>query len=340
MSNKSDISVYAKYKNLYRDIIFGYSEERFKSTKQKVFIKHLSDLETGQSERAYQDLLFQGKEKGLKTEKETINFLIEEKCWSESNEEKISSLSDEISRLKSARDKLIIKSQLSQLEKDMKPLADELYVLDYERRENLGMTTEVFANKKISEETIQSSFFKDRELTELFYSEEEFEYLSQEAVNESLSIYSEMVSKKFAGDEIKRVSVCPFFMNTYVICNDNVYNFFGKPILYLTNFQVALMSSAKYFKNLMGNAKPPPEDFYTSPDKIIEWYELQNKTMQAKNAIEDKGEAGGKSLMGASRVELDAVEGENEEVLDLGGEIEKSGGEMNFDQILDMHGIK
>ena len=136
------------------------------------------------------------------------------------------------------------------------------------------------------------------------------------------------------------VCIIPARKGSERIKNKNTKNFFGKPILYLTNFQVALMSNAKYFKNLMSNAKSPPEDFYTSPDKIIEWYELQNKTLQAKNAIEDKGEAGGKSLIGASRVELDAVEGENEEVMDLSGEIDKSGGEMNFDQILDMHGIK
>lgn len=337
MNEKKDN--YLRYKNLYRDIIFGYSEERFKSNRKKVYIKHLNDLETGQSERKYQDFLFLGKERGLKTEEETIEFLIEEQIWSKEKEDKISSLESKLSILRSTKHKLIVKTQLSQLEAEIKPIADELYILSRERLDNIGMTAESFANKKISEMTIQGSFFKDRELKQLFYSEEEFDYLSQSEVNEALSMYGDMVAKKFAGDEIRRVAVCPFFMNTYVLCDDNPYNFFGKSILSLTNFQVALMSQAKYFKSLMSNHKSPPEDYYTSPDKIIEWFELQSKTAEAKNSMEDKGEAGGKTLIGANKDELKSMESNEEGVLDLNKEIKKHGGEMDFEEILKMHGL-
>ena len=65
---------------------------------------------------------------------------------------------------------------------------------------------------------------------------------------ECIEIYTNMIAKRFGGDEIKRVAVSPFFMNTYYLCDDNPYHFFGKPILYLTNFQTALMSFAKNFK--------------------------------------------------------------------------------------------
>lgn len=337
MNEKKDN--YLRYKNLYRDIIFGYSEERFKSNTTKVYIKHLNDLETGQSERKYQDFLFLGRERGLKTEEETIEFLIEERIWSKEKEDKISSLESKLSTLRSTKHKLIVKAQLSQLEAEIKPISDELYILSRERMDNVGMTAETFANKKISEMTIQGSFFKDRELKQLFYSEEEFDYLSQPEVNEALSMYGDMVSKKFAGDEIRRVAVCPFFMNTYVLCDDNPYNFFGKSILSLTNFQVALMSQAKYFKSLMSNHKSPPEDYYNSPDKIIEWFELQSKTAEAKNSMEDKGEAGGKTLIGASKDELKSMESSEEGVVNLNKEIKKHGGEMNFDEILKMHGL-
>jgi len=332
-------NIYSKYKHLYRDIIFGYTEERFKSTQKKVYIKHLNDLETGQSERKYEDFLYIGKEKGLKTEQESVDFLIEEGLWSKKQESRIPELKDRIYALESAKDRLIIKSQLVQLAKELKPLSDELYILNYERTENVGMTAETFANKKIAEATIRTSFFTNPNLNQLFYTEEEFDYLDQAEVNESLEMYGKMISGRFGGDEIKRVSVCPFFMNAYILCDDNVFTFFGKSLLELTNFQLSLMSHAKYFKTLMSNSKSPPEDYYTSPDKIIEWFELQNKTMEAKSALEDKGEAGGKSLMGASKEELDAVEGDQETVVNLNKKIESAGGEMDFDQILKMHGI-
>tara|TARA_R110000751_G_scaffold73100_2_gene148026 strand:+ start:7714 stop:8727 length:1014 start_codon:yes stop_codon:yes gene_type:complete len=331
--------IYLKYKNLYRDIIFGYSEERFRSNKKKVYIKHLNDLETGQSERKHQDFIFLAKERGLKSEDESIKFLIEEKIWSKDKEDRILYLEDKVSSLKNTKYKLIIKSQLSQLEAEIKPVSDELYILSRERMDNVGMTAENFANKKISEMTIQSSFFKDRSFDNLFYSEEEFDYLEQAEVNEALSMYGGMVSKKFAGDEIKRVAVCPFFMNVYAICGDNPYNFFGKPILNLTNIQVSLMSQAKYFKGLMSNHKSPPEDYYKSPDKIIEWFELQSKTAEVKDSMENRGEAGGKTLIGANKDEIKSMESEEEGVMNLNKQIEKHGGSMEFEEILKMHGL-
>ena len=52
-----DEKPFTKYKDLYRDIIFGYTTDRFKSGGERVYIKHLTDLEVGHSERAYAEHL-------------------------------------------------------------------------------------------------------------------------------------------------------------------------------------------------------------------------------------------------------------------------------------------
>ena len=330
---------FKKYKDLYRDLIFGYSEFRFKSNKNKVFIKHLNDLETGESERRYDEFVYSAQESGLKTEQETVKFLIEEGIWSDEKEKELEELSSKLLQLEATKSKLIVKSQVAQLQEEIKPVTERLSVLNQERHESVGMTAEVFANKKISELTLQKCMFKDRGLQQLYFSEEEFDYLEHTEVNECLSLYTEMIAVRFGGDEIKRVAACPFFMNAYVICDDNVYNFFGKPILTLTNFQVSLMSHAKYLKNLMSNHKSPPEDFQGSPDKVIEWYELQIKSAEAMRDMENKGEGGGKSIFGATKEELSSMETNDEKSLNLTEEIQKHGGEMNFDEILKMHGM-
>jgi len=330
---------FKKYKDLYRDIIFGYSEYRFESNKKRVFIKHLNDLETGESEKKYKEFLYVAEESGLKTEEESIKFLIDEDVWTQEKEERIKELEDKLSELESTKSKLIVKSQLDLLEQEIKPINQELSILNHERHENVGMTAESFANKKISELTLQRCLFKERDLKEYYYTEEQFDYLEHQEVNECLSIYTDMIATKFGGDEIKRVAVSPFFMNTYVLCDDNVYNFFGRPILTLTNFQVTLMSHAKYLKNLMTSHKPPPEDFQGTPDKVIEWYELQTKSAEAMRDMENKGEGGGKSIFGASKAELSSMETDEQKSMNLNEEIEKHGGEMNFDEILKMHGM-
>ena len=336
MSNEED--PFAKYRDLYRDIIFGYTSDKIKSTGQRVYVKHFNDLESGRTERFFQFHLETAQERGLKTEEQAIDFLIEEDLWSKKQEERIKDLKEKIRHLKSSKEKLIIKSQVAELEKEIKPYEDELYVLKYERTENVGVTAEVFANKKVSESTIKKSFFKDPELKEPFYTEEEYDYIDQEEVNDGIEIYTNMIAKRFGGDEIKRVAVSPFFMNTYYLCDDNPYHFFGKPILYLTNFQTALMSFAKNFKYLMSNHKPPTEDYAAHPDKIIEWYDMQSKTAMAQD-YDDKGEASGKSYFGADKEELKAIKKEDDSLVSLTDEVKKQGGEMNFDEILKMHGL-
>lgn len=334
----SDENPFNKYRELYRDIILGYSVEHIKSEDKRVYIKHLTDVEIGLSEREYKDHIENAVKQGLKKEKDTIDFLIEEGLWSQKNEERISVLKDRIKHLRDSKEKLIIKSQVSEIEKELKPYEDELYILNYERVDNLGITAESFANKKISESTIVDCFFKDRHLSEPYYTEEDYDYLSQSKVNEGLELYANVIYKKFAGDEIKRISVSPFFMNNYYLCDDNAFNFFGKPILQLTNFQVMLVSFGKNFKSLMSNHKPAPEDYMKHPDKIIEWYEMQSKTANADD-YGDKGEASGKSYFGANKEELKSIAKEKDGVVDLKEEVQKQGGEMNFDQILKMHGI-
>ena len=55
----------------------------------------------------------------------------------------------------------------------------------------------------------------------------------------------------FNDDQIKLISVCPFFMNNFSLCGDDAYAYFGKPIIELTNFQISLLNTAKYTKSLI-----------------------------------------------------------------------------------------
>ena len=285
-------NTYPYCKKLYRDIIFGYSEKRFKDS-SKVFIKHLSELEAGVSERRYEDFLFFAESRGLKNQKDSLAFAIEQGAWAQEKEDRLESLNEQVTTLKQTKAKLIIKSQIEPITKEIEPLEDESYLLFREREENIGHTAEAFASKKINELCVQQACYLDEKLTEPVYSEEDFDLLGQLEVNDITNLYSS-VNKDFSAEQLNRVAISPFFMNTYFLCKDNILAFFGKPILELTNFQISLMSSARHFKNLISNAsKSAPEGYYENPDRLIEWYELQSKTREARDSMEKKGEAGG-----------------------------------------------
>ena len=152
-----------------------------------------------------------------------------------------------------------------------------------------------------------------------------------------MELLSEM-HQDFSSDQLKLIAICPFFMNVFYLCGENPADFFRKPIIELSNFQTTLLSSGRYYKSLISNSKAAPEEYYDSPQKLTEWYHLQDKAQAIKDSMESKGEAGGKTIVGANKKEIKSLETEEEGVLDL-GKIAEEKGSLNFDEILKLHGI-
>ena len=75
-------------------------------------------------------------------------------------------------------------------------------------------------------------------------------------------------------------------MNSFYLCGEGTTDFFRKPIVELTNFQLSLMSFGRHFKSLMSQSKPAPEDYYETPQKLTDWYSLQDKAREARDSME------------------------------------------------------
>ena len=329
---------FSECKKLYRDIIFGFSERRLKSSKKKVYIKHLGELDGAESSKRYDDHFFAAQEKGLKSEKEALNFIIEQDLWSRESENRLEETKERLKTLQLTKNKLIIKTQLEELDKEIKPIAEEVYLLAHERIEGIGLTAEAFASKKINEDTIQQSFFADKEFSRTFFSEEEFEFLEQEGIDECMVLFSEIL-KAFSDEQIKLVAICPFFMNSFYLCGESTTDFFRKPIVELTHFQTSLMSSGRYFKNLISQSKPAPEDYYETPQKLSDWYSLQDRAREARESSgSPKGEGGGSTIVGANREEMKSLQKDDEKTIDL-NKLAQEKGEISFEEMLDLHGI-
>lgn len=328
---------YPECKKLYRDIIFGYSETRIGEFKEKVFLKHLDELDAGMTDREYDDYLFIAQEKGLKTEKQALSFMIDQDLWSEEKEQDLKSSRETLKTLESTKKKLIIRSQLASLEREIKPIKEKVYLLSHERTENMGLTAEGFASKKVNEFMVQKAFYKDRELKELLYTDEEFDIIETEQLSELMNKFAD-IHANFRDEQMKLIAVCPFFMNVFSLCGDNAYAFFAKPIIELTSFQSSLLNSAKYIKSLISNSKPAPDEYYESPKKLSEWYELQDKTKQVKDGLSQQGDAGGTSIVGANKNELKSLESDDSEVVDL-NKLAQEKGEISFEELMDLHGL-
>ena len=333
----SDSDKFEKYHELYRDIAFGYSRV-LDEDGNPVFVKHLKELEKEYSYHQYKISIETAERKGLATEKDTVQLLIDQKVWSEREEKRIEELKDELSGLESTHSKLIIKKQKDSISGEIIKTRAELLNLQRTRMQHLGLTAEGFASKKQTEETVLMALFKDEELKNLLYSKEEFDLLTDIEVDKLSELYFNAIFKRFRPDNLKRVAISPFYMSLFNVCNDNVYNFYGKSVLHLTHLQIAVFTMAKYYKQLMQNSKAVPESYQNSPEDLIEWYESQNSLRQVESG-KQSGDGGGRSVIGANKEELKSLQSEGEEVVDVSKAIEASGGEMDFDEILKMHGI-
>jgi hypothetical protein len=329
---------FEEYQGLYRDIAFGYSRVLDKN-KSPIFIKHIKELEKEHSYENYEIYVETAERKGLKREKDIIKDLIEAEIWTKKEEDRIFEIREELSKLSETLNKLIIKKQKETINSRIRDISLELMSLEGTRKESLGLTAEGFANKKQSEDTILYTFFKNDKLTEPLYSKEEFDLLTDEEVAELSSLYFKVMFEDFGTENLRKISISPFFMTLYHVCDDSIFAFFGRPVLQLSHLQVALFTLGKYYKNIMKNSKPCPESYQKSPEGLLEWFEMQNSLQGAEKGSKQAGDGGGRSIIGASKEELKTLEGSDEEVVDLSKAIAEHGGEMDFEEILKMHGV-
>ena len=232
-----------------------------------------------------------------------------------------------------------MKETLSLSKKKIEEASSKIYRRSLLRSELLGLTCDLYADKKISEHYILFSLRKD---DKPFLSTEEIEDLDIETVSEIKSQYNEKMTK-FSSDNIKRISVSPFFLNFYFLCDKNPQVFYGKPIVELTFHQAELVTFARKYMNLMENAKTPAPDYlYDDPDGLIEYYEGSRNVDHLMESSSDKD---GTSIVGATNEEmekfgLDKQDGQSTKKISLAGEASKKGGSLSMQDLMKIHGVK
>lgn len=320
-------------RKIYRDILEGFTTLNL--SEKKINIKHLSEKELSETNQIYLEEYKEAKKAGLLTEKDKIEILCNDKLWSKEKEKEILDLSSEISLKKKTLSKLFIQSQIKNLKKEIKDKEENLKKLEKDREELLGLTVENFAFKKSNQYIIYLSSYNEN-LSKMFNDLEEFGELDEVKLSGLIFIYREFM-EIFNIKNIKKVAASPFFMNSFFLCEDNIFSYYGKPIVSLTKNQIDLFSIAKNYKHYLIKAEDnPPEDF-NSLDELINWYENRPNISNLKEKNKDKL---GQSYIGATKEELmNIASNSKEEVLDLTSEAEKAGGNLSFEDILKIHGI-
>ena len=325
--NKNE-QIVSKVRKIYRDILLGYT----KPTNTNLYIKHFRELDIGELNEVKQEIKDSAQKKGLLSEKEKIDILIDQGVWTKEQEQEIEFVSINIANQYQTKTKLLIKSQIDTVNQRIENLEKELQEKLEKRNKILGLTLESYADRMSSEQIIRLSFYKDKKISELLFSDEEYSDLEPKELNIYLEYYSEF-NRLFNVKNLKRIAASSFFLNPLFLCKNNPSIFFGKPIVELTNYQVDLFSYGLSFKAVLEKGETPSNELYSDLDALIDWYE----SAQKGEKLSTKEIKDGSTVMGANKHELDGLRSGKENVIDLQKEAQKKGGELNMMDFIELH---
>jgi len=323
----------SKLKIIFAEVIKGFSYISVESLGE-LKVRHLTNLDAAGIDIIRNKYFLKAKRKGLPDLKTRLEELDKEGSWKESDEKSLDEQKSFVSNLYQTKGKLFLERDIQEVQKKI-DLAEAKIHRNYLRKsELLGLTCELYADKKISEYYILYSI--RNEDGSLYF--DSFESVESEIFYSIQEKYAEETSK-FNSKNLRRISVSPFFLNFFSLCDKNPQVFYGKPVVDLTFHQAELVTYAKSFINLVENSKHSAPDYlYEDPDALIEFYEGQNNSDKVLDSGEGKD---GSTIVGASKTDMEKIGiSKDENSKDLAKEAADKGGSLSMQDLMKLHGIK
>ena len=262
-------------RNAYRDILQGYS---FVSEGNK-YIKHFAEADLGFLESIYNTYKTEALDLGLMLEHAKLKFLAEESYWTIEEEEEFQSAKMHVIDTKDHFSKLVIPQQKEDFKKVVKKEEETLANISKERDEILAPTVESYCSKNINEDYVYNAVYKDKEFKEPYYTKEEFDDLSYREMSDLVKEYNTAISP-YSERNVKRIAVNSFFLNAFMMADNDPVKFYGKSVLEMTIYQMNLFTRGKFCKSILTEAQDdPPEQYYLDEmegiELLVNWFDNQ-----------------------------------------------------------------
>ena len=325
-------------KLVFSEIVEGYS-----LTRSELFgdlkIKHINNYDSAKTDIKNNYYFEKAVSQGLPKREEKVEYLIKEKLWDPEKDKEADRLKEMLKGMNRTKSKLFLQAQIDAIKKDIVDNEIKLSNILAEKESVIGFTAEEYANRRINEYYMHISIL-DEEGKQLF-GENEFDELEQDQVNDIMQVY-EKNNRKFKAEILKKISLADFFTNIFYLCEDNVFNFYGKPVIDLTFYQIEIYSYGRYFKSIIQNSEEKiPDHIVDDPDKLIEWAESSKNVKEVLEKTSGDAESGASSIMGATKQDLEkAGIDQNQDVIDLSQKAQEKGGRLTMEDMMKLHGVK
>ena len=299
-----------------------------------IYIKHFHQLDTRKMLSQRNIYLDEAKKRGLISEKDALDALIKDEMWDWESENEIQKKITFIENLKKSTSKINIPSKRESHQKLINNEQNKLAELSFERQNLLGLTAEKYVDKKVNKEFFESLVFCDSDLKNNVF--ESIDYSERKKLSE-LSEMESVFFTRMSEKNISKAVLSPFY-SAYLPYSEDPMGLFGTPLKNLTAFQLKMLTYARTFLNIFKNSqKEIPESIAKDPELLISHYEAQKNNAQPKG----KGSEGdgGTTYFGANKDDIRQMKAEDEEAIDLSKAVESSGGSMNMQDLMKLHGI-
>lgn len=321
------------YISIVGEIFDGYTELDFNG--RLVYLKHLTVKDQRYLHVYYEKYKNTAVLKGVDTEADILAKVKEDGLWNDDDDLKIESLRIEIENLKKTKKSLFLNSQKEQTQKIITEKENEYFKLLTKRKEIVGKTAEDYATNMAAVEMIRYFVFDSPELINHAFSKDEFDDMSDDDLIK-LKLFQTKINENFNELDIQKAVLRPFF-GMYLSFCENPGDFFGRPIIELSVFQMKLILFGKIFHSIFQYTEDIPDDIREDPERLMAFSEAkQNKGRGKDRFIKD--DAAASTVFGATPQDVkDIAEGSGRTV-SLSDEIKKAGGKLSMEQMMKLAG--
>ena len=323
-------------KRILRDVVRGHSLASYRE--KRIYVKHLGIIDQVDIDDYRDEHYAKAKKRGIPTEKEILELLIETEEWSREEEEGIAKKEKYIERLIENKSGMYLQSQLDNQEELIEHERKELNEKAATRRSLLGNTCEEYADKRCIDLYVIRSFFEDGNFEKRVFTQESFDELTHGELSKVTSIYDKIFGT-FTEENFQKLVIEDFY-STYLHACERPMDFFGIPTLQLTHYQLRLYAFTTLFKGIFTSGEEVPFKIRKDPQKLIDWAR-NPKGREAAKEVMSKATEGGAGLFGATKEDLESLGVETKGIgtVSLEAAAKKRGGTLDMKDLMELSGM-
>tara|TARA_R100000152_G_C6777053_1_gene206646 strand:- start:1627 stop:2619 length:993 start_codon:yes stop_codon:yes gene_type:complete len=315
------------FRHLFKDIVFGWSQITYLS--KPAYLKHLSVFDQVDIEEVRNAFLEKAKRRGLPTNQEALDRLREEGLWSDVDEGKITEQYNYLKIAETTKKQLYLKNEIERSNEEILEARKKISELERQKDTLMGQTCEKYATSRVSDHYIVRSLYKNSQLNETYYSQDEVDDMTREEMAEIVQVYNSCYSA-FDDLHIQKIILQDFYQ-PYISFTENVSNVFSKPLFELSINQVKLVIYSRMFKNIFENYPKIPDRIKQDPEKILDYVNAQEK---AKDNLKNMDKDGASTIVGAKKEDYDYLGIEGSQENSLSAKLKEKGGKMDMKDLM------